>query len=295
MTEPSLRTSRLALAGGLAAALAVGGGGFLVGRGTSERVVAADVRRPVTPPLPATEPTPAPDDPASRVLGRAELIALAAAAADTTAAGRPLPPEVAVAEGARFELRLPFGCTGPAAEGSDAGMRWRYNADDGALRLHVAPVTWSARDWWPTDPVPAIDSIEGFWIARPWTASEACPASAPAGATGTEAVTLPGQTLAVAQFFVADDTRQGRRDAKPYETVQRIAADAVRGEGGFALRITGRIASVPGGGPVLCRQPAGSEQRPICIVAITPDEIAIENPATGATIATWNVDRKDAP
>src|SRR3546814_13703789 len=51
MQEPSVRTSRLAIAGGLAAILVVGGGGFFLGRTTA----------PVPPaPAPALVPAPAP-------------------------------------------------------------------------------------------------------------------------------------------------------------------------------------------------------------------------------------------
>ena len=118
----------------------------------------------------------------------------------------------------------------------------------------------------------------------------ACPAAqdnpAPAG---TDAVTLPGQMLAIAQFCDGDGARQEHRNGKPYETVVRMAPDAVRAEQGFSLRVTGRIADVPGQGPVSCRQPTGAEPRPICIVAVTMDEVAIDNPRTGETLATWNV------
>jgi hypothetical protein len=213
---------------------------------------------------------------------RADLIALAAQAADAVAAGR-----------------LPFGCQGPTEAGSDAAMRWRYDEEAKVLRVHVSPVAWNRTDILDA-PDRAIggnvsgnvagDIVEGFWIPRPWTASESCPAAqdspAPAGA---DPVTLPGQTLAIAQFFDGDGARQGQRNGKPYETVVRMAPDEVRAERGFQLRIDGRIADIPGQGPVSCRQPAGAEQRPICIVAIAMDHVAIDNPVTGKTLATWDV------
>ena len=192
MDEPSPRSGRLALAGALAAAIAVGGTGFLLGRATTERTQVV-VAPPAAIPVPVPKPEPAP----SGVLGRSDLIALAAAAADAAAAGRDPGREVAEASGRRFELRLPFGCDGAAREGSNAAMRWRYDARDQALRIHVGPMTWTAQDWWGANAAPDIEAIEGFWIARPWTSSEACPADdgRPA-ASGAEPVTLPGQTLA---------------------------------------------------------------------------------------------------
>lgn len=284
MEEPSLHSSRIALAGGLAAALVVGGAGFLLGRGTTERTP------PVVAPTPVAKPSPEPEpEPSRGILGRADLIALAATAADTAAGGRDPATERGVIEGRRFELRLPFGCNGPASEDSGATMRWRYDAADEALRVHVAPVAWTAEDWWSHDAPSDIDAIEGFWITRPWTSSEACPSGGdrPA-AVGAEPVTLPGQTLAIGRIFSAEGARGGRRDGEAYSAVVRIPEDELDASDGFRLRVRGRIARTPDG-PVRCRQPAGAEQRPICLIGVVMDEVAIENPANGETLATWSV------
>jgi len=285
MEEPSPRSSRLALAGALLAAIVVGGAGFLLGRVTTEPAPVA-IAPPVAAPVAKAEPEPA----LSGIFGRADLIALAAAGADAAAAGRDAGPEIAQADGRRFELRLPFGCNGPAAENSDAAMRWRYDPEAGALRISVDPVAWTARDWWPADAASGVEAIEGFWIARPWTSNEACPAGGdrPAAA-GAEPVTLPGQTLALGQIFFADGGRGGRRDGKPYEAVVRVAEDQLDASGGFRLRISGRIARTGNVGPVRCLQPAGPEQRPICLVSVVMDEVAVENSTSDATLATWSL------
>jgi hypothetical protein len=291
MEEPSPRSSRLALAGALLAAIAVGGAGFLLGRSTSERPPAA-----IAPPVAGPAPKPAPEPVVGGVLGRADLIALAAAAADAAAAGREPGPGIAQADGRRFELRLPFGCDGPSGEGDAAPMRWRYDPKDQALRIAVEPSAWTAPDWWPADGAGDVEAVEGFWVERPWTSSEACPQGGDRPAPGgTEAVTLPGQTLAVGQIFLADSGRGGRRDGKPYEAVVRVAEDRLDPSGGFRLRISGRIARAGNAGPVHCRQPAGPEQRPICLVSVVVDEVAVENPASGETLATWNVGTGKTP
>lgn len=290
MVEPSPRSSRLALSGVLAAAIAVGGAGFLLGRGSAERT------QIVTPP-PVSAPAPTPEPPrVLGVLGRADLIALAAMAADAAAAGRDPAPEIAEADGRRFELRLPFGCNGPAGEESNAAMRWHYDAGEEALRIHVAPVTWSREDWWAGDAPSGIETIEGFWITRPWTSSEGCPVGGDRPvALGADPVTLPGQTLAVGQIFFTGGPRGGRRDGKPYEAVVRVAGDEFDASDGLRLRISGRVDRIRGAGPVRCRQPAGPEQRPICLVSVVMDEVAIENPASNKTLAIWSLGRRDAP
>lgn len=293
MDEPSPRRSRLALAGGLAAAIVVGSAGFLLGRETAEPPRAA-----VSPPVAAPAPKPVVEAAVlSGVLGRSELIALAEAAADAAGSGRNPELEVVQADGRRFELRLPFGCNGPSGEDSDAAMRWRYDAEDEVLRIQVDPVTWTAQDWWSeTAAAPGIDAIEGFWITRPWTKSEACPAAGDRPtAMGESPVLLPGQTLAVGQIFFEESPRGVRRNGRSYKAVARVPQGELDTSAGFALRLSGRIARTRGAGTVRCRQPAGPEQRPICLVSVVTDEVAIENPATGETLATWSLGARASP
>lgn len=271
------------LAGALAAAIAVGGAGFLLGRSTSEPPPAAPA-----PPVAAPAPAPDPEPVLSGPIGREDLIALAASAADAAAPGRGPDPEIAQADGRRFELRLPFGCDGPAPEGAAQPMRWRYDPEAEVLRVSVDPVTWTAQDWWPADGDRRIEKIEGFWIERPWTSSEACPPTVAAAAAGAEPAALPEQSLALGQIFLSEGGRGGRRDGKPYEAVVRVARDQLDPSAGFRLRVSGRIAAAGGLGPVRCRQPAGPEQRPICLVTVLMDEVAVENPANGEILATWS-------
>lgn len=289
MSEPSLHSSRLALAAGLSVTLLVAGAGFLLGRVTTERVP------PAAAPVAAASPQPTPEPAPSRgVLGRADLIALAASAADAAAAGRdPAPADM---DGRRFELRLPFGCAGPAEKTSKAAMRWRYDSADSALRLHVAPVSWAAADWWPNAAPPGVGTIGGFWIARPWTSSEACPAGeARAAPIDADPVTLPGHTLALGQVFSADGGRGDRRGGEAYEAVVRVSEDELDTSAGFRVRITGRIARLPNARSVRCQQPAGPEQRPICLVGAVMDEVAIENAANDEVLARWSVSQPETP
>lgn len=203
MAEPSPRSSRLALACALVAAIAVGGAGFLLGRAASERPPAA-----VAPPAAAPAPKPAPEPASSGVLGRTELIALAAAAADSAAAGSDPGLEIGRADGRRFELRLPFGCTARPARMQPprcAGATIRKPGPSGS---------------------PSIRSSGPRRIGGPPTAPSA---------SGPEPATLPGQTLALAQLFFAGGGRAGRRDGKPYEAVVRMAEDRLDTSAGFRV------------------------------------------------------------
>lgn len=126
----------------------------------------------------------------------------------------------------------------------------------------------------------------GFWINRPWSSSERCPARiGEAAPSGTAPVTLPGQTLAIATFGVQGALSPAGR---AFETVQRVPR--FDGSQGLSLRITGRLGRADTGPPVHCFQLAGIEQRPICAIAATIEEVRLELPETRATLATWTID-----
>jgi hypothetical protein len=281
MREPSPRTSRLALAASLAALFAFAGGGFLLGRATAP-----------APPPPLTAPTPTVvkpriEAPAERSVGRLDLIALGASAADAAASGAPLPETATELVGKRFEIALPFGCDGPTPAGSDAPLRWRYDEDASALRIHVEPSVWDKGEWWQKPPE-TVESMEGYWIERPWSSLETCPSSSPmSSAPNANPVTLPGQTLGLVQLLSPDAPRQMRRNGKPYEAVIRKAAEGAQLPQGLQLRLAGRVGRFPGGQPVRCLQPGGREQRPVCLIAVTFEEVAFQDPATRETLAVW--------
>src|SRR3546814_4712859 len=99
----------------------------------------------------------------------------------------------------------------------------------------------------PTDN--AETSFQGFWMSRPWSSAERCPhARGQAAATNGQPVTLPGQTLALAEML----PEERRRSDRSYETVQRMPPEQFSPEQGFRLRVTGRIERLPGGKAVQC-------------------------------------------
>jgi hypothetical protein len=286
MREPTPRSSRLAIAAALLAMLAAGALGFLLGRATPSGGPPA-VNEAAPAPAPPPAPPPPPAEPG--IMGRAELLALAARSADAAASGGPVPREAGEAVGRRFDLPLPFGCRGPAAGEGAAPLRWSYDESAEVLRVQARARTWSPADW-EIAPESGIEAIEGFWIARPWLWGFGWPrATGRAVATGTDAVTLPGQTLAVAQIITGDTRRDARRGTRPFELVRRLPKAELDTSRGFRMRLSGRLGRIPGGGPVRCLQPAGIDQRPICMIAVTLAEVRIENAVDGTVLATWAI------
>jgi hypothetical protein len=286
MVEPSRRVSRLTIAAGAASAIVLVAGGFVLGRTTSSSPQPVEAAPPSAPTVAVEKQTPV--LPASPLLGRAELIAAAAAAADSFASSAGAPP-VSELEGRRFELRLPFGCRGPAAPEDDAPLRWRYNEERGTLRLHARPEHWAPEEWLGSAAAERVEAIEGFWISRPWSSSEACPRVEAAPANGSLTPSPPQETLGVAEFFRAGSSRLTRRGGEAYETVKKVAPEALNTSMGFRLRLQGHVATLPDGRSFICRAAAGPEQRPVCLLAVSLDTVSFENPATGDTLATWDV------
>ncbi|WP_037489616.1 hypothetical protein [Sphingobium indicum] len=285
MREPSLRTSRLAIAGGLTAAMALGALGFFIGRETAPGEPPA---RPIEQ-IPAPTPTPSmPEQPS--VLERADIIALADRAADAFSSGRPAPAEITGLAGRRFELVLPFGCEGPTANKTDEALGWRYSADDQVLRVHIAATRWQLDQWGVTDPQTAARITEGFWVTRPWMSSTACPAHAVSPlASGTEPVSPIEQTLAIAEMKPDLALNKKPRSSRTFDTVKRVRPDDLDLSKGFRIRLTGRIAELPGGQSIRCAQPVGTMRRPACIVAVSFEEMALENMSAARPLATWSM------
>lgn len=272
MVEPSRRNSRVALAGGVTAAVALAGAGFMAGRATHPpAAVATPTPQPSAWPSPVVAEPPAP----KQTLGRADLLAIARAAADAFASGQPAPSDLAALAGRRFDVRLPFGCHGPADPAAPLG--WTYDADAGTLRVRATPARLVPAEW-----PGAAEVIEGFWIDQPWRSAEGCAAASPAAAP-------PERTLALAAFHGPDDSRVGRRDGEPFAAVEKVAPDALDLAQGLRLRLTGRLVAAPGGtAPAVCRAPPGGG-RPVCLLTVALDAVAVENPASGVTLATWSV------
>ncbi|RYE58146.1 MAG: hypothetical protein EOP18_01640, partial [Rhizobiaceae bacterium] len=187
MREPSLRTSRLAIAASLVAAIVIATAGFLAGRASSPETPPQVVVNP----LPTAPASPVPEQP--RILARADLIALVGRAADALASQVQLPADISGLIGRRFELAVPFGCDGPSPEDANRPLSWRYDGEERTLRIRVSPSTWTLSDWGIAEQSTMV--AEGFWITRPWSSAESCTlSSGEAALPHAGPVTSPVQT-----------------------------------------------------------------------------------------------------
>ena len=280
MDEPSPRQSRLALAAIVCALLLVGGGSFLLGLSAANRSPIEPASVPATVDQQQTKP----QSLEPSVLSRVDLLKLAAAGADAAAGVPQSDEQLARLEKRRFEIRLPFGCNGPdqSDQPQVSGNGWRYDEPSSSLRIYISPVVWTGEDWTPPAFPQKVETVEGFWIERPWSSSEVCPRDVSAtGATATE------NTVAVGQIFTTESSRSGRRNNQPYNAVIPTPKDELDVSRGLLIRLRGRLAGAAVNS-AHCRTPLSPKVRPVCLVQVSIDEVAVENAATGETLATWD-------
>ncbi|MGA0603804.1 hypothetical protein ACO2Q3_24065 [Caulobacter sp. KR2-114] len=255
-------------------------------------VVASVVTRrpPRTEPPPspiATSAAPATSAAAPTVLGRTELIAAANAAAVAYAAGlapdRGKDPLV----GRAFRLRIPFGCDGPQLGTGSAQAHFELDPTNGAKTLVAQPSEWSGLPIFQGTPdVARAESVEGFWIPRPWMILDTCPPrrDAPLPATPTPPAS---QTLGLAEFFAKGSARTQRHASTPYQTVWKPKGEAPGKDAptSFELVLEGRVDGFADGRALRCWSES-ADHRPICIFAVSVSRVAFED-AAGHQIAEW--------
>ncbi|WP_313009064.1 hypothetical protein [Brevundimonas vesicularis] len=229
-----------------------------------------------TPPVVTVAPAP--------VLDRAGLLQAMDVAASAFAAGR----EVGGASlaGRRFVVRQAFGCgePGDAAEAAADGQATVAWAKDGqSLKFSLAPADWLRSGLIGNDDS-SLEAAEGFWLARPWLRTEACPAIAPGASASSQA---SPQTSGLAAVFKPNGARTGRRNGRAYQFTLRgeHGQPPVPSAQGYRLVLEGRMTTFADGRAIHCRA-AAPDQRPVCIGAAQFDRVAFED-ADGQTLSEW--------
>lgn len=246
--------------------------------------------KPTAPtPAPAAAPPAAP--PAKieppPLLTRNELIQTANAIATSFADAIPLAAETSPLLGRHFRLSIPFGCDGPGQSGVAAPATAQYDPTTRSVKLMARPIDLTPLPLVQGLPkAKAIEAVEGFWIPRPWSHLETCPPprNTPVPATETPPA---AQTLGLAQFFNADDSRTDRRGGHPYELTRKLDRPDDSGLGHpYVLVLEGRIVGYDDGRALRCWSES-ADHRPVCLYAVRFDRVAFEDPAGGEVLAEW--------
>lgn len=232
-------------------------------------------------------------------LGRTEILAAVAAAADEVAAGNPLPKSNLELVNRSFELTMPIACEDGATGGWGS---WSFDPASKVLRVSFSRQNWAAEPLFAdlANGQP-FETAEGFWIERPWTRSEQCPrpsANAAMPETPEKAdpkiagvnpavQAAPDNRLALVQYFSSDAPRKLLRGKRPYAYTAKLAKDAEPTPRPFRIRIEGRITAFGDGQPLHCVN-LQTTKPPVCAIAVEFGKIALEDAATGETLADWD-------
>lgn len=255
-------------------------------------------------------------------MGRAELLTAVARAASATASAVDDSADQRTLDGRRFELRIRFGCRGPAPDLSEAVFGWTLDRETRTLRLRATPTISGQSELVQQIAGEDFEAVEGFWIPRPWLLDPVCPAAAavqpapPAQQAESEGEAEPESEseaeaadrrpepaavadeqeseappparprVGIAQFFRDTDPRTGRRDLRPYQTVKILEPNQLLGSQGFNLVLSGRLRALPGQRVIACVS-RGSDRPPECVVSADFDRVRMERPDNQTIIAEW--------
>lgn len=283
-TEPRAARRELLAPAVLAIALVGIIAGALLVR-TAPKPNAPEPAQPVeagAPPPAASTPLPPPP------LIRADLVRHANAAAALAAGETAAPADDGQAlVGRRFVLRLPFGCDGAQPRGGPAQGSALYDPEARTVRLSARPSDWSGLPVAQAMGDGTVEAVEGFWITRPWSYSEACPPPRAEDAAPASPTSSSPQTLGLAQVFGADDSRVLRRDGRAYEHVRRLAGDETELlSRSYVLVLEGRLRAYPDGRPLRCWSES-ADHRPVCLYSVQFERVAFVDAVDGATLAEW--------
>ncbi|MGI8704415.1 MAG: hypothetical protein ACR2JJ_01210 [Sphingomicrobium sp.] len=257
-----------------------------------------------------TVPRPAPP------MDRAGLLTAVARAASATAAGVDDSADQRSLAGSRFELRIRFGCRGPAPDLSESIFGWAFDREDRTLRVRASPTISSEEQIVQQFAGEDIEAAEGFWIPRPWLLEPVCPAAAavspappePEAAADSKAASGARQTaealaavddeqesqapppawpkVGIVQFFTETDPRTRRHGMRPYDTVKTLNPSEPLSSQGFNLVISGRLRALPGQRVIVCVS-RGADHPPDCIISARIDRVRLERPDTKEILAEW--------
>lgn len=232
-----------------------------------------------TPPVPATTTT---------ALARTDILDAARSAASAYASGSEFEGADPLV-GRTFAILAPVGCSGPAStlpdEAADGVARVAWADQQRAIQFTLTPGDWTESaliagaggDW---------ELVEGIWLPRPWMAEDTCPAVQTDPLRGGQVSPTPN-TVGLAVVHSQEGSRLDRRNGRAYvHALRGEGAEPPRlPEGGWRLRLEGRIVGFPGGRAFRCRA-SGPDQAPVCVAAVQLDRVALET-TTGEVQSEW--------
>lgn len=198
--------------------------------------------------------------------------------------------------GKRFAFRMAFGCPNGDEEKGPLKLMARPDGKSYEARARFTISSAEAADFLPDvdnpdeTELPAsniIETVEGFWVERPWMLAESCPVTPPAAVpTEVDAAPPPPDHVAgIAQFLTPTDSRVAIRGGRDYVKVVPLK-EGETVPPGLLLLVEGRLRAWPDGKTIECRANVNGG-RPVCLIGVRIDRVAFERIDDRSVVAEW--------
>jgi hypothetical protein len=260
-------------------------------------------------------PVPVPLPVADAPLDRQAILLAASQAASNYALGKDDADAQRKLDGKRFSIRMRFGCRNSQKTAASQPRSWSFDEKRRVLSFKIMLDVDIERSPAAGSPQAEVEAVEGFWIERPWMLQAGCPrpetaqvTTEPASPKGSSSERSakpdqpaepveptstsvesaePWRQVGIAQFFLDTDARTHRREHRAYETTKVLAAGVAPSPQGYDLVVAGRLRRLMDGRVIACRIDKPGVP-PRCLVSIQMENVSIETPGGGGTVATWS-------
>jgi hypothetical protein len=230
-------------------------------------------------------------------IDRETLLLAMVRAASAYAAGADDRADQRMLDGKQFELRIRFGCTPDDDAEQPFGLH--LNEQRRTVRLRASPNLTSDEPLLLDVGEEGVETVEGFWLPRPWMLIAACPAIRPAATSEDEgsgedtavsepsaSTERPARQAGIAQFFTEQDSRTLRRGRRPYEATEVLEAEESPSAQGYDFVLAGRFRRLTDGRVIACASPSPALE-PTCIASAEFGRAWIERADNKSIVAQW--------
>jgi len=234
--------------------------------------------------IPASTPAePAAPTLVEQPLSRKAILLAVTEAASSHALGRDDAEQQQPLDGRPFTFRIRL-CGPP-----DDDFQSAFDEESKVLRVSVRPSLTVATLQERGIAAAGWQSVEGFWVPRPWLLEAACPGAGIPDAPGTEqeGARPPGpspSTIGIAQFDADGRAQSIMRGHRSYQITRQLGNGSV--PEAIDLVLQGRLQRLPRRRVITCTGDAIS-QPPTCVVSARFDQVRLEQ-ATGELLAEWS-------
>ena len=234
----------------------------------------------VAPPKPAVEPVQPPL--AIEPLARRDILLAVAEVGSAYAAKTDDAEQQKALDGRPFSFRIRLCGT------LNDDFRASYDKEEEVLRVSVKPNLTAETLLSRGLDMGGAETVEGFWVPRPWLLQAVCPVGGTAPEAENESTEVPAgrfaSSVGIAQFSAEQRAQSILRAGRSYEITRKLEQGEVPRE--IDLVMEGRLRRLSNGKVISCAGDATS-QPPTCVVSAQLDRVRLEQTG-GELLAEWS-------